>query len=203
MLTDTRQSTAIRQRPLHFPFFYHITHKNNVEGIMHHGILSHSTVRDRCDIDAIDISDPEVQRHRSLLETEYYRPIHDYAPLYINPRNPMLYRQRELQRHIVILKISSGILSDNQHVFCDGNAASRDTKFSVTPEIIYSALDALNAGYWNNVPDGKRRRCAEVLIYPHVSPVHIVAAICNNVALANEMAEVTKIKTEVKPSVFF
>lgn len=202
MLTCTRQSTAITQQ-LRFPFFYHMTHKDNVAGIMRHGILSHSAVRERCDIIPVDISDPAVQRHRSLWETEYYRPIHDYVPLYINPRNPMLYRRRELQQQIVILQISPSILRDNQHVFCDGNAASHDTRFSVDPEIVSSALDALNADYWNNVPDGKRRRCAEVLIYPRVSPEHIVAAICNNVALADEMAGVAKLKIEVNPSMFF
>ena len=68
---------------------------------------------------------------------------------------------------------------------------------------IASQLDALKADFWNTVPDGKRRRCAEVLIYPRVSPAHIVAAICNNVALADEMAGVAKVKVEVNPSMFF
>ncbi len=202
MLTCALQSEAFTQQ-LRFPFFYHMTHKANVAGIMRHGILSHSAIGDRCDIVPVDISDPGVQRHRSLWETEYYRPIHDYVPLYINPRNPMLYRRRELQQQIVILKISPSVLRDGQHVFCDGNAACHDTRFSVDPEIVISALDALKADFWNTVPDGKRRRCAEVLIYPRVSPAHIVAAICNNVALADEMAGVAKVKVEVNPSMFF
>lgn len=202
MLTCAPQSEAFTQQ-LRFPNFYHITHKDNVAGIMRHGILSHSTVRDRCDINAVDISDPGAQRYRSLPETEYYRPIHDYVPLYINPRNPMLYRRRELQQRIVILKISPSVLCESQHVFCDGNAACHNTRFSEDPEIVSSALDALRADYWNTVPDGRRRRCAEVLICPRVSPVHIVAALCNNRALADEIARVTKMQVEVSPSIFF
>lgn len=188
---------------LSFPFFYHMTHKDNLPGIMRHGILSHTAVRERNDVVAVDISDLAVQRHRALPETEYYRPIHDYVPLYINPRNPMLYRRLDRQHQIVILKISPNVLRDSQHVFCDGNAACLNTRFSVDPEIVSSALDALNADYWNNFPDGKRRRCAEVLIYPRVSPEHIVAAVCNNTALADEISRVAKTKVEVSPSMFF
>ena len=202
IVSRATQSQISRQQ-LRFPFFYHMTHKDNVPGIMRHGILSHTAVRERNDVVAVDISDPGVQQYRALPETEYYRPIHDYVPLYINPRNPMLSRRREWQHQIVILKISPSVLRDSQHVFCDGNAACRNTRFSVDPEIVSSALDALNADYWNSVPDGNRRRCAEVLIYPRVSPVHIVAAISNNRALADEISQVAKMKIEVNPSMFF
>lgn len=202
LLSRAAQS-PINRPQLSIPFFYHMTHKDNVPGIMRHGILSHTAVRERSDVVTVDISDPGVQRHRALPETEYYRPIHDYVPLYINPRNPMLYRRLEWQHQIVILKVSPSVLRDGQHVFCDGNAACHNTKFSVDPEIVSSAVEALNADYWNDFPDGKRRRCAEVLIYPRVSPLHIVAAICNNTSLANEISRVAKMKVEVSPSMFF
>ena len=188
---------------LRFPFFYHMTHKSNLAGILQHGILSHSDVLTRDDVLATDISDPGAQRWRDREEPANHRAIHDYAPLYINPKNPMLFVRRNLQREIVILKISPRVLHDGQHVFSDGNAASRQTMFSSDSNVVFDSLTALNAEYWANCTDGKRRRCAELLVYPKVQPVHILSAICNNNALAREIAMVTNLHIEVIPSMFF
>lgn len=188
---------------LNFPFFYHMTHKDNLAGILQHGILSHSDVLTRDDVLAIDISDAGAQRWRDREEPVNRRAIHDYAPLYINPKNPMLFVRRSLQHEIVILRISPGVLQDGQHVFSDGNAASRETIFSSDSNVVAEALPALNSEYWSNCIDGKRRRCAELLVYPKVHPVHILSAICNNNALAEEIALETNLKIEVIPSMFF
>jgi hypothetical protein len=188
---------------LQFPFFYHMTHKSNLAGILQHGILSHSDVLTRDDVLATDISDAGAQKWRDREESANHRAIHDYAPLYINPKNPMLFVRRNLQREIVILKISPTVLQDGQHVFSDGNAASRDTKFASNSNIVADSIDALNAEYWANCPDGKRRRCAELLVYPKVQPVHILSVICSNNALAREIAMGTNLQIEVAPSMFF
>ena len=188
---------------LSFPFFYHMTHKNNLAGILKHGILSHADVLVRDDVLAVDISDAGAQRWRDREESANHRAIHDYAPLYINPKNPMLFVRRNLQHEIVILKISPSVLKDGQHVYSDGNAASRDTKFSSNSNIVADSIDALNAAYWANCVDGKRRRCAELLVYPGVQPIHIVSAICNNNALAKEIAMGAALQIEVDPSMFF
>jgi len=188
---------------LRFPFFYHMTHKSNLAGILQHGILSHSDVLTRDDVLATDISDAGAQRWRDREESANHRAIHDYVPLYINPKGPMLYKRRCLQHEIVILKISAGVLQDGQHVFSDGNAASRETRFSSDSNVVADSLTALNAKYWANCSDGKRRRCAELLVYPKVQPVHILSAICSNSALAEEIAMGTNLQIEVNPSMFF
>ncbi|MNG39818.1 hypothetical protein D3C84_1280980 [compost metagenome] len=46
------------------------------------------------------------------------------------------------------------------------------------------SLPALNAQYWHSVPDGKRRRCAEVLVAPSIAPGFIEVAICSNATSA-------------------
>lgn len=186
-----------------FPFFYHMTHKDNIGGIMRHGIVSHTAVLERNDILARDISDHGVQQRRERPETEYFRSIHDYVPLYINPKNPMLYLRKNMQQEIVILRISPSILDECYYVFCDGNAASQSTKYSVDPEVLRPSLEVLNAEYWNNFADGRRRRCAEVLIYPHVRPGMIDGAICYSAGLAKEIARVAKCKVEHDQSMFF
>ena len=90
-----------------------------------------------------------------------------------------------------------------QHVFSDGNAACRETKFSAEPSIVEESIDALNSTYWSNCIDGKRRRCAELLVYPKVQPIYVLSAICSNKTLAKEIALETRIQIEVDPSMFF
>lgn len=189
--------------PALFQFFYHLTHKDNLAGILQHGILSHTDVLNRDDVLAVDISDSGVQQRRERAESVNHRSIHDYVPLYINPKNPMLYFRRELQHEIIILKISPKVLQYGQHVFSDGNSACLKTKFSANSEIMEDSIDALNAKYWANCIDGKRRRCAELLVYPIVQPIHVLSAICSNNALAREIALTTKIQIELNPSMFF
>jgi hypothetical protein len=123
--------------------------------------------------------------------------------MYINPKNPMLYVRRERQREIVILRISPCVLEEGQHVFSDGNAASHDTQFSSESNIVARSIAALNASYWGDCPDGKRRRCAELLVYPNVPPSHIISAICSSSVLAEEIALQTDLQVEVDHSMFF
>lgn len=188
---------------IHFPFYYHMTHKSNLAGILQHGILSHAEVLARDDVLATDISDPGAQRWRDRMEPIHNRAIHEYAPLYINPRNPMLFKRRCIQHEIVILKISASVLRDGWHVFTDGNAASRETRFSSDANVVADSLEALHAEYWANWVDGKRRRCAELLVYKGIQPRHIVGAVCSNRALAHEIAMTTNLKAEVDSFMFF
>jgi hypothetical protein len=90
----------------------------------------------------------------------------------------MLYRRREIQADIFILVISTQVLDHHQHVFTDGNAASRDTFFSASRDVINNSIDVLHAKHWNDFEDGKRKRCAEVLVYPLVEPEFIDHIIC-------------------------
>lgn len=202
-MTTCIRSPLVTDGTLHFPFFYHMTHKDNLAGILQHGILSHSDVLARDDVLATDISDAGAQRWRDREEPVNRRAIHDYAPMYINPKNPMLFVRRSMQHEIVILKVSPEVLQDGQHIFSDGNAASRETIFSSDSTVIAESLPAINSEYWSNCIDGKRRRCAELLVYPKVHPVHIISAICSNNALAEEIARETNLQIEVIPSMFF
>lgn len=202
-MTTFIPSPHVTDGTLRFPFFYHMTHKDNLAGILQHGILSHSNVLIRDDILATDISEAGVQKRRDRQEPANHRMLHEYAPLYINPKNPMLSARRSLQHEIVLLKISPTVLQDGQHVFTDGNAACHRTLFSSNSNVVETSIDVLNAKTWFDYIDGKRRRCAELLVYPKVQPVHILSAICSNNALADEVAMGTNLQIEVIPSMFF
>jgi hypothetical protein len=181
---------------------FHLTHRKHLESILQHGILSGSLARDQGRI-TNDISDPEVQRRRNALEPCYGRSIHDYAPLYLNPKNPMLSVRRNIQDELVILRISPTILKSFDHVFSDGNAASIDTQFSYDVDVLESAWSVLVAGYWSDFPDGKRKRCAEVLVFPCVPPKFIVEILCLNPIVARQLACKTDLPVTSTPEMFF
>ena len=145
-------------------FLYHFTHVNNMSSILEHGLLSHS---DAHRLDYIDISNREVQEIRSE-KKPYGRALHDYVLLYFNARNPMLYVvQQKIQSHdIAILCWDRRLLEIDGSVFTDGNAASRSSDF-------FKDLQTLNELDWECIhsdghprhyADGKRIRCAEVLV---------------------------------------
>ena len=139
---------------------WHITHKANINSILKDGILNHYDAY-KINVNPIDISDPDAQRWRECWENRYHRKIHDYAPLYINPRNPMLYVRKHLQVNLCLVEVSLAVLTENEYLITDGNAASRDTQFYQS-ESSLSLLpwDVLRASYWTEFPDGKRKRCA-------------------------------------------
>ena len=164
---------------------WHMTHKRNIENIIKCGILNNFDVHN-LDIKYVDISDIGAQRWREKKkEPCYNRKIHDYVPLYINPQNPMLYALREQQNDLCLLEVLLDVVGDNEFVISDGNVASRDTKFSSSIRSL-DALpwDILNARFWADFPDGKRKRCAEVLVYPEVQPMYIGVIHCYSVGTA-------------------
>lgn len=196
--------TAIRDRFSAFGIscLWHMTHKDNVASILEHGILSHYDAHGR-QVTRVDISDPEAQKWRERMESRYRRRIHDYAPCYINPRNPMLYVRREVQRDLCLLEVSLDALEGGQYLLSDGNAASHDTLFFGSLDRL-DALpwDVLRAGYWSDFPDGKRKRCAEVLIYPRVQPEHVTRVHCYSKHTATALGWCSR-EVVVTPRLFF
>lgn len=168
---------------------WHMTHKNNIRGILDRGILSHNEAWRSCSI--TDISDAEVQRRRTVTEPVFGRPLHQYAPLYVNVRNPMLFRLQDQNNELCLLEVSLDILRDTAtyNLLCaDGNAAAAATRF-------YRGLEGfgqlpwqvLSPEFWNDQVDGKRRRCAEVLIHPGVPARYIARIHCYSRSLANSL----------------
>lgn len=157
---------------------WHLTHKDNIRRILIHGILNYYDAHG-LHINRVDISDPDAQKWREHIEPHYKRKIHDYTPLYIKPRNPMLYVRRHLQSDLCLIEISLSALFENEYLITDGNAASRATRFFKSIENIDELPWAvLNGEFWPDHDDGKRKMCAEVLVYPKVAPSHIGTVHC-------------------------
>jgi hypothetical protein len=146
---------------------HHLTHLDNLPGIIAEGVVCHRRARP-----AKDISNAEIQQHRAdkLIPGSPAMTLHDCVPLFVAPRPPMLSALRNAQAEIAYLQVKPGVMLRPKVVFTDGNARSNTTSF-------FSAMDdlrrldwaLLRARYWNHEDpeqhrENKRRRSAEVLV---------------------------------------
>lgn len=183
--------------------FYHITHINNVHSIQNKGLLSRNDLF-KNNISYTNISNPDVQNLRNIEDPIFHNSIHDYIPLYVNPKNPMLYAKKNVQDQLVILEIDFIIIT-HQFIYTDGNAASKNTKFySSLDQLNQLPIDTLHATYWTDKPGGKRKRCTEFLIHSNISPIYVRAIHCIN----QESGEKLKLGTFsppilINPDLFF
>ncbi|CAM4321622.1 DUF4433 domain-containing protein [Vibrio neonatus] len=183
---------------------WHMTHIDNVKNILQHGILSNSLAHSK--YSPKDISNADVQEYRKQSEPIYRRKLHDYAPTYISIKNPMLFAKKDLSKQLCLLEIDISALRAGQFLLSDGNAASRDTAFySDIGELNKLPWDVINSDYWSEHHDGKRKKCAEVLIYPKIESRFIKAIHCNSIftkrVLEGMLVSASLIK--VSPDMFF
>ncbi|MDQ1139521.1 DarT ssDNA thymidine ADP-ribosyltransferase family protein [Pedobacter agri] len=152
-------------------YLYHMTHKSNLENIMQNGLLSHNTAHKR-GLTKTDISDERVNRRRDR--------VHNFVPFYFNPKNPMLYKRKNIQSEIIILCVDRNLLQTSLK-FTDGNAASSSTKFySNIKDLEKLNWSIINSEYWSDFIDGKRIRCSEILIPNEVMTSSIKRIYCCN-----------------------
>jgi hypothetical protein len=186
-----------------------ITHASNLPSILEHGILSHSRA---ADIEHRSVAMEEIQERRSAIQVPNGLRLHDYANLYINPRNPMMYKVALGYGHrdLLVLKISPTILDLTGTVVCDMNAARSMVRFGTVNEMV-PLLDGgrIFARYWAHSDDQidthrhKGEMCAEVLVPDVVDPMYI-----NSISVSCETARAalhrsTTLPVEVDEYLFF
>ena len=159
-----------------FRSLFHITHYKNIPGILKNGLLSHTKAHSM-KLTEVDISNPEINAKRRREESIYKYSIHDYAPLYINPRNPMLHSlcvKQNMRNDLIIIKVSPNILVNSNVLFTDGNAAEESSKFYNNLDD-FNKLDwsCINDEYYFDYKDGKRVKCSEVLVHNSVQIPYI------------------------------
>jgi hypothetical protein len=153
---------------------YYITHIENLTSILKLGILCNNKAKNFI---RKSIADPEIQKRRDkAVIPGGKRKLHDYANLYFNPRNPMMFKRKDMHRELVVLRIDSTIFNEPGVVISDCNASSDYVRFYASPE----GLDYLDNGlifaeYWTDsdpIAAYKRKSviCAEVLVPDFVSP---------------------------------
>lgn len=179
---------------------YHITEISNISSIMEDGLKPKS---DMIGQQYADISEPQVQRRRVRPDPVFNKTLHSYVPTYVNPRNPMLFLRRGSVDRLAIAVIDPFVCATHRCLFTDGNAASTRTTISESSEVLRSAIDVLQARFWTDHPDGKRRACAEVLICPLVEPDFIKYFICGSERAAERITDCTDRQAIISPQFFF
>ncbi len=161
---------------------YHITHKDNLSGIVSMGGVFAQNQMEYESIEYADIAHKRIQDRR----TETHVPcgpggfLHDYVPFYFAPRSPMLYAIKmgnvegctTEQTDIIYLVSSAQTIKAEEEigfVFTDGHGIMALSDFYYELEDL-AAIDwqIMKEKYWRDTqedPDRKRRRQAEFLIY--------------------------------------
>jgi hypothetical protein len=161
--------------------FYYFTYIENLKSILENGILPKNEVIKR-NVEYQSFAEETVQarrhcKHITLTNHQNYT-IHDVVPLYLVTKTPTLFARRSEQSRIIFIRIFAIILQDNaiEFAFTDGNAASKDSKtyndMNYLSELPWNIL-RWNV-YWQDYPDGKRKRNSEFMIFPYV-PVDYIA----------------------------
>lgn len=184
---------------------HYICHVDNLPSILAGGILSHRRAQR---LDPTSVADQEVQERRSDRSVPRGLRLHDYANLYFNARNPMLYRVTNGGNSIArvcVLSISTSVLDLDEVVVTDGNAASDATAFrSVSAGLAEIDYERVFAQDWNHANPFKKREhrrvmCAEILVPGsvdaamilgiYVASDEVAAAISGNVANVRAVAK--------------
>ena len=147
---------------------FHMTDYNNLKNILLHGLQNHYNAYKK-----VDISNREVNDRRKKVEHIYGRKIHDYVPFYFNPRNAMLYKNRNNAR-VIILGLDVRVIKDHRNGFLisDRNASADEAKFSrYLPDLQnpnFINFDEVFSSRWCDngfvYTDIKQKMMAEILI---------------------------------------
>lgn len=150
-----------------------------VSSILQRGILSHRRA-EKLPHESIALAG--VQDTRAAKTVPGGGALHEYANLYICPRNPMLLKKRELHEQICVLRISADVLEIRNVIVTDSNAASKYVIFKPAPEgLAIVDRNRTFAEWWTHNDQIEQwrhsaQKCAEVLVPVAVPPRYIVGA---------------------------
>ena len=159
---------------------FYITHVNNINSILRHGILSHALVEKR-KVQSTPIYDAQIVSNRRERKTPDGESLWDYANLYFQPRNPMLYRviNEKDKKNIAIVEVRPDILKQPNAFISTGNAASLPSDILPVKgglKAIHQMWKIINSEWWNDTDGSKRKIMAECLV-PELVPSNLIQAI--------------------------
>jgi hypothetical protein len=188
---------------------YYITHIENVRSILSHGILSHEEITER-GLDSTAIYDIDIVARRSNIATPDGRTLWSFANLYLQPRNPMLYRvalERGVDK-LAVVAVKSKVLGRSDVMFANGNAAHRGTTIVPAPgreQFIREIADIHSLTWWSAEDGSKRRIMAECLVPRLVDSSLIDAVYVANPSVAEELQRTVgrAVPVIAEPRMFF
>ena len=174
---------------------YYITLAENLPSILQHGILSHRQVLER-NLAYAPVYDSGIVSNRRLKMTPQQRSLWDYANLYFEARNAMLYRLLfysgipRAADQIVVLQLRPEVMKLPQVLLADGNAASAETRiFDYDPGALKAIARQIDVEYWSAADGSKRRLQAELLVPDRVPPEYIESVYVASVLVRQRIEE--------------
>jgi hypothetical protein len=153
---------------------HNITAIANLPSIARHGIICHRRAKS---VGAVSIAMEEIQDRRANKRVPGGQMLHEYACLYFNARNPMLYKRHGRHMSLCVLSIDPSVLDLPGVVITDRNAASDWKRFAAAPDGISIVQREVTFAEWWTHPDDQRAEwqhktamCAEVLVPDCVPP---------------------------------
>lgn len=157
--------------------FHNIMPISNIPSVIAHGILSNEQA---AQFQHSSVAMNEVQLKREKVKIPNGLELHQYANLYFDARNPMMYKRQD--EEICVLKISDSILNIPDVILSDQNAASQYARF-YEPSIGIEKLNyaMIYAVSWTDNDyisylRKKASKCAEVLVPNKVPYEYITSA---------------------------
>ena len=188
--------------------FHNIQPIDNVPSILKHGILSFYEAK-RLPHSSIARDDIQAKRDKKIIPGGL--PLHQYASLYFDARNPMMYRRIMEGNKLCVLKVSKTVDEIENVIFSDQNASSDYARF-YSPEEGYERLNfnLIFAESWKHpesqVMEFKHKsiKCAEILV-PNSIPLKYIISIYtyNEETKQNVENLFPLIDVEINPYLFF
>lgn len=188
---------------------YYIIHINNIPSILKRGILSHKLVQEQ-EVAFTPIYDAQIVGNRRGRMAPDGKSLWDFANLYFQPRNPMLYRviSEKDKNSIVIVGVKPQVLNINGAFVTTGNAASYLSEIFPAKEgleALSSLWNVIDNDWWKEEDGSKRKIMAECLV-PNVIPPEYIHTIY--VANRNALEEIvlptnSKVVVVPEPHMFF
>lgn len=118
--------------------------------------------------------------------------------------------RRNLNPHLVVIRVAPSVLDLPDTVIADGNAARPETRFFPSPDGLAHLDPQFVYAEWFIDPDPtvayekRRRRMAEVLVVDRVEPKYVVGCYAYDAERSQVCAQaVASLPVEVKRHVFF
>lgn len=189
---------------------YYITHVANLPSILTHGILSHSQV-EKQQISYTPVYDAQIVSRRKDKKTPQNRSLWEYANVYFQPRNPMMYRViHEKDKHdLAVVGVSSHVVAEPGVLVTDGNAANDPTRFFSVAEGEKALRDQwkiIESEWWNDLDGSKRKIMAECLVPDRIRGEYIhtiYVADHETKARVEKLLGLSKTHVVPEPNVFF
>ena len=172
---------------------YYITHIDNIPSILAKGILSHERMEEG--ILYTPIFDSDIVNRRRDKFTADGRSLWQYANLFFQPRNPMLYRVSKNigKRNLAIFGVADTVLQEQGVFITDGiasNALTRFYRLSEGMQILQAQQEILQSRSWiswMHSDELRRELMAECLVPNQVNPVHIRKFIVSDRGVADSL----------------